>query len=114
MCRSTQSTKSAAVRIGNASSTSRLVTRMFQVKIGRRNIVIPGARSVMTVVTMLTPPRMVPRPEMARPRIQRSVPAPGEFSSLFSGEYRVQPASAAPPGVKNPEQAVSAPKRYSQ
>ena len=59
---------------------------MFQVKIGIRNIVMPGARSVITVVTMLTPPRIVPRPDSARPRIQRSAPAPGEFTALVSGE----------------------------
>ena len=87
---------------------------MFQVKIGIRNIVMPGARSVMTVVTMLTAPRMVPRPDRARPRIHRSVPGPGELIWLLSGEYIVQPASAAPPGVRKPDIAVSAPNRYSQ
>ena len=51
---------------------------------------------------------------MARPMIHRSVPAPGELSSLFSGEYSVQPASAAPPGVRKPDSAISAPNRYSQ
>ena len=87
---------------------------MFQVKIGIRNIVMPGARSVITVVTMLTAPRMVPSPARARPMIHRSVPAPGEFSSLFSGAYNVQPASAAPPGVRKPEDTVMPPNRYSQ
>ena len=43
--------------------TSSAVTRMFQVKIGIRNIVMPGARRVRIVVIMLTAPRMVPRPE---------------------------------------------------
>ena len=52
---------------------------MFQVKIGIRNIVMPGARRQMIVVTMLTAPRMVPRPEIARPMIHRSAPAPGEL-----------------------------------
>ena len=37
---------------------------MFQVKIGIRNMVMPGARMVRTVVTKLTAPRMVPRPAM--------------------------------------------------
>ena len=76
--RSSQSTSSAEVRIGNASSTSNAVARMFQVKIGIRNIVMPGARSVSTVVTMLTAPRMVPRPAIASPMIHRSGPVPGE------------------------------------
>ena len=65
--------------------TSRLVTRMFHVKIGIRNIVMPGARSVRIVVIMLTPPRIVPRPEIARPTIHMLAPMPGEFSMLFSG-----------------------------
>jgi hypothetical protein len=47
--RSAKSPSSAAVRIGNASSTSTLVNRMVQVKIGSRNIVIPGARRHTTV-----------------------------------------------------------------
>ena len=42
------------MRTGNAISTSTLTTSMFQVKIGMRNIVMPGARMVNTVATMLT------------------------------------------------------------
>jgi hypothetical protein len=38
-----------------------LVTSMFQVKIGIRNIVMPGARIVMMVVMKLTAPRIVPK-----------------------------------------------------
>ncbi len=37
---------------------------MFQVKIGIRNIVMPGARMRKIVVTKLTEPRIVPRPPM--------------------------------------------------
>ncbi|SLJ83017.1 Uncharacterised protein [Mycobacteroides abscessus subsp. abscessus] len=59
--------------------------RMFQVKIGIRNIVMPGARRHTTVVIMLTAPRMVPRPDTARPRIHRSAPTPGECSLRLSG-----------------------------
>ena len=51
---------------------------MFQLKIGIRNIVMPGARSVRIVVTKLTAPRMVPSPDSARPKIHRSAPMPGE------------------------------------
>ena len=40
--RSAASPNSAEVNSGNATSTITLVTRMFQVKIGIRNIVIPG------------------------------------------------------------------------
>ena len=45
---------------------------MFQVKIGIRNIVIPGARMVMIVVMKLTAPRMVPSPAMYKPMIHKS------------------------------------------
>ncbi len=61
------------------------MTRMFQVKIGIRNIVMPGARMVMIVVTKLTAPRMVPRPAIHRPMIHRSPPIPGERTALDSG-----------------------------
>ena len=54
-------------------------------KIGIRNIVMPGARMQTTVVIMLTPPRMVPRPPTARPMIHRSAPAPGEWIASVSG-----------------------------
>ena len=62
--RSDSSTSSAAAKIGKAISTRIEVTRMFQVKIGIRNMVMPGARMQMIVVTKLTAPRMVPRPAM--------------------------------------------------
>ncbi|KAF0965427.1 hypothetical protein MLGJGCBP_01437 [Rhodococcus sp. T7] len=62
-----------------------LVMKMFHVKIGIRNMVMPGARRQMTVVIMLTPPRMVPRPATARPMTQRSAPTPGECSALVRG-----------------------------
>ncbi|GAB3862760.1 hypothetical protein GCM10027610_107800 [Dactylosporangium cerinum] len=65
--------------------TRTLVTRMFQVNIGIRNMVMPGARRVSTVVIMLTAPRMVPRPERTRPTIHRSAPTPGEWMMLLSG-----------------------------
>ena len=65
--------------------TRTLVTRMFHVNIGMRNIVMPGARSVRIVVIMLTAPRMVPRPDRTRPTIHRSAPTPGEWMMLLSG-----------------------------
>ncbi len=61
------------------------MTKMFQVKIGIRNIVMPGARMQTIVVMKLTPPRIVPRPAAARPMIQRSAPAPGERTASDSG-----------------------------
>ena len=54
-------------------------------KIGIRNIVMPGARRVRIVVIMLTAPRMVPRPEITRPTIHMLAPTPGEFVALVSG-----------------------------
>ena len=58
---------------------------MFQVKIGIRNIVMPGARMQMIVVMKLTAPRIVPKPEMDRPMIHRSPPTPGERTASDSG-----------------------------
>ncbi|GFJ91720.1 hypothetical protein Prum_053620 [Phytohabitans rumicis] len=83
-------------------------------KIGIRNMVMPGARSVRIVVIMLTPPRIVPRPEMARPTIHMLAPTPGELTASLSGAYANQPKSAAPPGVMKPARASVPPKAYSQ
>jgi hypothetical protein len=58
---------------------------MFHVMIGIRNIVMPGARSVRIVVIMLTPPRIVPRPEIARPTTHMLPPTPGECRASLSG-----------------------------
>ena len=52
--RSTSSTSSAAASTGNASSTMIEVSSAFQVKIGIRNIVMPGARMQKIVVMKLT------------------------------------------------------------
>ncbi len=76
---------SAAVRIGNAIRTRTLVNNMFQVKMGIRNIVIPGPRRQMIVVITFIAARMVPRPETIRPLTHRSPPSPGECSALCSG-----------------------------
>lgn len=66
-------------------STRMLVIRVFHVKIGIRNIVMPGARIVMIVVMKLTAPRMVPNPARARPNTHRSPPRPGLNVVLDSG-----------------------------
>ena len=63
-----------------------LVSRAFQVKIGIRNIVMPGARRQKIVVMKFTPPRMVPSPDSTRPMIHMSAPTPGEYTALVSGE----------------------------
>ncbi len=66
-------------------------TKMFQQKIGRRNMVIPGARRQMRVVIMLIAEAMVPTPVAPTPTIQKSVPTPGEWMESASGRYMVQP-----------------------
>ena len=47
-------------------------------KIGIRNIVMPGARMQKIVVMKFTAPKMVPRPDSTRPMIHMSPPTPGE------------------------------------
>ena len=59
---------------------------MFQVKIGIRNIVMPGARMQTMVVMKLTEPRIVPKPENASPMIHISPPTPGVRTASVSGE----------------------------
>ena len=54
------------------------MTTMFQVKIGRRHIVMPGARIRNVVVMTLTPDSRVEIATSASPRIHRSGPTPGE------------------------------------
>ena len=39
----------------------------------------------MIVVMKLTPPRIVPKPDSARPMIHMSAPMPGEWIESFSG-----------------------------
>ncbi|CAM5535070.1 hypothetical protein SALBM311S_01923 [Streptomyces alboniger] len=46
---------------------------------------MPGARMQMMVVMKLTAPRMVPKPEKARPMIHRSAPMPGDRTASESG-----------------------------
>ena len=62
--------------------TSTDVDSTVQVKIGIRNMVMPGARIVKIVVRKFTEPRMVPRPPIARPSSHRSAPALGVNTSL--------------------------------
>ena len=76
--RSISSTSSAAASTGKASSTRMEVSRAFQVKIGIRNIVMPGTRMQKIVVVKFTVPRMVPNPDSTSPMIHMSAPTPGE------------------------------------
>ena len=63
------------------------MTRMFQVKIGIRNIVMPGRAHADHRGDHVDAPRMVPRPATARPMIHRSPPAPGRVDRV--GQRRV-------------------------
>jgi hypothetical protein len=103
----------AAARTGKAIRMRRLVMSVFQEKIGRRHIVMPGARIVMIVVMKFTAPKMVPKPLMPSPTIQRFPPTPGEKEALASGWYANQPNEAAPCGVRKPATAMRDPKRKS-
>lgn len=68
----------------------------------------------MIVVMKLTAPRIVPKPERARPMIHMSAPMFVACAESVIGAYAVQPKSAAPPGVRKPPTAISEPNRYSQ
>ena len=87
------------------------VRSTFQEKIDMRNIVIPGARIVKIVVMKFTPPRIVPTPLIAKPINHKSPPIPGEYCALDSGAYTVQPNEAAPPGDRNPPNAINEPNK---
>ncbi len=97
----------ALVRTGVAISTSTLVTRTVQTRIGIRNRVIPGARILKIVTRKLIAPRIELVPISVRPMIHRSVPGP-LYCAPDSGGYSVQPDAAAPPEARKPE-AISAP-----
>jgi hypothetical protein len=75
--RSANSIAVAAVRTGKEMSTSTPVTVMFHVKIGIRNMLMPGARIEITVARMLTAVSTPERPVSTNATIHRSTPTPG-------------------------------------
>jgi len=83
--RSASRTSRPADRTGKTTSTMIEVMRIFQEKIGIRNIVMPGVRMRMIVVTKLTAPRMDDKPRRYRPITHRSPPTPGELMASDSG-----------------------------
>ncbi len=83
--RSASSISSAAVRTGKAGRTRIDVNSTFQVKIGIRNMVMPGARRHRMVVMKLTALSVVDTPLSTRPMIHRSPPGPGLKTALFRG-----------------------------
>ena len=60
------------------------MTRTVHTKIGRRSIVMPGARSLKIVTSMLMAPRIELMPFSRRARIHRSCPMP-EYLASASG-----------------------------
>ena len=66
-------------------STSTLVTSMFQVKIGMRNMRMPGARMATTVATMFTAVSTPDRPVSTTAISHRSPPRLGERTIDDSG-----------------------------
>ncbi len=58
-------------------STRTLVTSMFQVRIGMRNICIAGARMAITVVMTFTAVNTPENPVRKRPMSHRSAPTVG-------------------------------------
>ncbi len=87
---------------------------MFQVKIGRRHMIMPGARKSRMVTTRFTAVAMVAALVSDSPTIHRSTPTLGVARSSDSGAYPVQPMFAAPPLVTKPTKITSPPPRNSQ
>ncbi len=87
---------------------------MFQVKMGKRHIVIPGQRRQTTVVIMFTAPRIVPRPAMTRPMIQRSGPAPGCWCRRTAACRRSTRSWLLRWGWQKPAVAMTSPNKFSQ
>ncbi len=105
-CGPLQRAKIAAASTGNAIRMSRLVMSVFQEKIGMRHIVMPGARIVMIVVMKLTAPRMVPKPEIPSPTIQRfPTPRPARTTHRPAVDRRTIRRRPAPCGVRKPATA---------
>jgi len=100
----------AASSGGNASSNKNAVTNCAQTNHGRRIHVMPGARNWIIVAMKLIAP--ISDDEMSRiiPMIQKSCPCVGIV--VASGEYEVQPACAAPPGMKKLTNITTPPRKY--
>src|SRR5262249_45295047 len=91
---------SAAASAGVAISWINDVVRMAHTNSGMRCMVMPGGRRFRIVTRKLIEPRMDELPRMITPISHRLWP---NGARTLSGGYAVQPESAAPPGVKNPD-----------
>src|SRR6266704_930968 len=82
-----------------------IFVRNVHTKMGSRNMVMPGARSLKMVTRKLMAPSSDDSPRTSSPMTMRSVPNPGADPAVWtpvSGSYRVQPVEAAPCGDRNP------------
>ena len=73
--RSSTCISTAASSIGGPSSISTEVVSMLHTKIGRRDHVMPGARWLNTVTSMLSAFRIMPMPTSAKANRYPSIPA---------------------------------------
>jgi hypothetical protein len=79
--RSNMSRNSATVMTGMAKSSRNCATSDIHTKIGMRMRVMPGARMLRHVTIRLMAPSREAMPAICRPRLQKSMPCPGEYVS---------------------------------
>ena len=85
------------------------VTNCAQTKNGSRIHVMPGARSWMMVAMKFTAPSSDDVMSSTMPTSQNAWPFVGMV--VASGEYEVQPACAAPPGMKKLTSITTPPRK---
>ena len=110
-CRSNSSITAAAVSGGNASRPRIDATKYDHTVSGMRIIDIPGARTLKTVATMLSP--LIVNDAMNNAMLSSQIDCPicepgTADATALSGGYAVQPAAAAPPATKNDRMSTSA------
>gem|GEM_PF-509611 len=86
----------APASTGITAISRKPVISQVQQNIGMRMRVMPGARRLRIVVTMLIDPMIDDMPRMCTAKIAMSMPMP---IWMDSGGYSVQPVPAAPPGT---------------
>ncbi len=88
------------------------MTSTLQVNSVIRENVIPGARSAKIVTIMFSAPKIDEKPRTVRLSSQRSWPWLGEYGSVESGTYDVQPDAGGP--TSSAEYRMMPPLRSSQ
>src|SRR6202012_1649682 len=99
----------AASSGGNASNKMNAVTNCAHTKNGRRIQVMPGARNWMMVAMKFTAPNKEDVIRSTMPTSQKAWPCVGMV--VASGEYEVQPACGAPPGMKKLANITTPPRK---